>query len=413
MIPESKTNLINFLMSTTRTFIFVILLFVTGFSCKKKDAAPVSPPVEKGKTELLSGDGQTGMPGRPLYDTIIIKITPQKPGDEQHYTYTFTTSPGGYVFATASLVNGIYYIKAIWTLGNDTTVQAAKFYLYADCMQTSCTTLDSLTIQATTARPWHAIFSDTGTSGEFWDLHFSDAQHGIVVGNGNTGLLITDDGGATWSYQNAIRNDFYQLAFTGSDTGIAIVTNNYAYFTNDGGRTFTQGKWTPPITGHRSSTDYCMLNKDTIFSVGLQGYIEKSVDGGGSWKQYTAFNFINQLYSISNIGVRTLFACGEAGKVIKTTDGGDTWRELPVQLNNYLKKIYFLNTNVGFASGQYGALIRTTNGGSSWSVIKTGLRFTISEIRFFSDNTGYIVSDAGEIAKTNDAGRYLADNCKG
>lgn len=404
MIPFRQNKL---LMCTTKPFLLAILLFMAATSCKKKEVASTNPPVspvEKGKMELISGDAQIGTPGMNLDEKIVIKITPQKPGDEKHYTYSFKTPGNGYIVANGSLLNDGYYITGTWSLGSDTTEQVAKFYLYADCKQISCSPLDSLTIHASAASPWHSVFKNTGSYGEFEDLHFSDANHGIVVGNGSESYLTTDDGGATWTSKNAIRSDFYQLAFTGSDTGIAIVTNNYAYFTNDGGATFTSGTWTPPITGDRSSTDYCMINRDTIFSVGLQGRVAKSVDGGASWKQYTGFNFINTLYSIFNIDGKTLFACGQAGMVIKTTDGGETWQEQGVELNNNLLKIYFLNTNVGFAAGQYGALIRTDNGGSTWSVINTGLHFNILQIRFFSDNTGFIVSNAGEISKTIDGG---------
>ncbi|MEO8415926.1 MAG: YCF48-related protein [Ginsengibacter sp.] len=393
----------------TKTFVIAILICTAAISCKKKDASPASPPVGKGKVELINGDNQTGTPGMALFDTIIIKITPQYPGDEKHYTFGFASTQVSYLTATSSVENGIYYVKGIWTLGGDTSIQRVKFYLYADCAtpsfpQPSCTPLDSLTIQATATGPWHQVFSNAGVYGSFYDIHFSDAQHGIVAGENNTGLLVTDNGGATWNFQTAIRNDFYQLAFSGSDTGIGIVTNNYAYFTTDGGRTFSAGAWTPPITGDHSSTDYCMLNRHTIFSVGVQGHIEKSTDGGQNWEQYMGFNFINELFSITNIGSKTLYACGEAGKVIKTTDGGVTWKEQTAQLNNYLTKIYFFNENFGFAGGQYGTLIRTTDGGSNWSVIKTGLHFAVIEIRFFSDNTGYIVTTGGEIAKSSDGG---------
>jgi photosystem II stability/assembly factor-like uncharacterized protein len=388
----------------TRPFVLAVLMVISAISCKKKDDPSTIPatPVEKGKMELVSGDGQIGTPGMHLYDSIVIKITPNKPGDEKHYTYSFKTINSGYIIANAYMVNGSYYVKGTWEVGGDATEQAT-FYLYADCKQLTCSPLDSLTIHATVASPWDPVFKNTGSYGQFWDLHFSDAKHGIVVGDGSESYITTDDGGATWTSKNAIRSDFYQLAFSGGDTGIAIVASNNAYFTNDGGATFTSGPWTPPTSGNRSST-YCMLNKDTIFSVGVQGQIAKSVDGGASWKHYTGFNFINTLNSICNIDGKTLFACGQAGMVIRTTDGGETWQEQPVQVNNNLQKIYFLNTNVGFAAGEYGAMIRTVNGGRNWTVINTGLHFSILQIRFFSDNTGYIVSAAGEISKTIDGG---------
>lgn len=400
-----------FLKANLGLLLIMVLPCLLIISCKKNNPAesstPIAPP---SKIEIISGNNQVGYPNRPLADSIVIKITPASATDVGAYSPFISVSLNSYV--ATSVVNGAYYVKFLWELAGAPQNQQLKFSLYANCngqsgSQNTCIFLDSITVYATIdTNRWQPVFTSTSGSGpgEFWDIHFSDVMNGIVIGDCNTGLAKTTDGGATWNYVNAIRNDFYHLAFSGADTGLAIVTNNFAYFTTDGGLTFTTAPWTPPIMGHLSSMDYLMVNRKTIFSVGLLGNIEKSTDGGQSWIKYTGFNFINQLVSITCSSGTTCYACGEAGKIIKTTDGGNTWKEQETYINNFLRKIYFMNDNFGFAAGEKGALVRTEDGGNTWTSINSGLHFDVIEIHFFSNTMGYIVSTGGEIAKTTDGG---------
>ena len=325
------------------------------------------------------------------------------------YAYYFKDPEyGSWLSSKSYIKNNKLYISALWQLNYKTSTQELKFYLTVKCGQDSypsnCEIFDSLSFTASIKQPWLPVYS--GDSWSLYDMHFSDEANGIAVGDRpfSSGYLKTMDGGLTWTETTNDRNDLYQLSFCGNDTGIVIVTNNYAYFTNDGGQSFYQGEWSPPIIGHLSSTDYFMQNSKTILSVGTWGTITKSVDGGKSWNTYQGFSFINCLNSITCPSQNVCYACGEIGKVVKILDGGETWFEQEILINNYLKTIYFTDVNYGFAAGQYGALIRTTDGGINWEIIKTGLRFTIIEIHFYTRDLGYIVSTSGEIGKTQDGG---------
>jgi photosystem II stability/assembly factor-like uncharacterized protein len=393
----------------------LFLIFLLLQSCKKDDnnTGSTTPPSILPPSEMLivSGNNQTGYPNRVLTDSIIIKITPRKAEDITSYSFLFTPFTGLNIASRTSVVNVVYYVKAAWTLSAAVSPQQIKFFLYGNCTNPysgSCTALDSLPINATVnGRQWTKVYDDNSgitSSGAFWDIHFSDALHGIAIGDFKTGLFKTQDAGATWTVAPNSRNDLYQLSFADNNTGLVTVTNNWAYFTNDGGNTFVTGPWTPPLVGHLSSADFFMADRNTIYSVGRNAGIVKSVDGGQSWTQYQGFNFVNWLNAITCIGKDTCYACGEAAKIIKTSNGGITWTEQNVLLNNYLKTVYFLNANFGFLAGLYGALISTTDGGSNWAIINTGLRFDILDIRFFGNSTGFIVSSGGEIAKTTDGG---------
>ncbi len=411
--------LIKFGFWQMKNFVVLSLVCSTyflGVSCKKNDHANSTPILRPSKIEIISGNNQVGYPNKPLTDSILIKITPKNAADIAEYRYLFRSDDKGEVSANVSVINGIYYISALWTLGTTgpgEPTQRTTLLLYGNCSTpyvdpNTCTLLDSVVINATiNYNRWSLVFDPSGTStgpGEFWDMHFSDVMNGIAIGDFKTGLATTTDGGSTWTMSNTIRNDLYKLSFSSNDTGLAIVTSNYALFTNDGGRSFIAGPWTPPIIGQGQSADYFMLNRDTIFSVGVSGSISKTIDGGQSWTKYPGFTFINNLFSITCTSKDVCYACGEAGKIVKTVDGGTNWNEQDVLLNNRLRKVYFLDDNFGFAAGEGGSLARTEDGGNSWAIIKTRLNFTIIEIRFFSNTSGYIVSTGGEIARTTDGG---------
>lgn len=392
-------------------YIFSFIVFFIG--CAKEDEQPETPIIQINPPKnitIVSGNNQIGFPYEYLKDSIVIEITPDNIEDLTNYSYYFKSndyysSP----YAYDTIIESKMYVYTKWRLNTDDEPQELNFILTKKCddYYNKCDELDSISISANIKLPWKKIFTDASWTGnELFDIHFSNEKEGIVVGDlgFNDGYIKTLDGGITWGSVNNNRSDLYQLSFSNPDTGIVIVTNNYAYFTNNGGQSFYQGNWTPPIVGHRSSSDYYMFNSKEIITVGREGAIAKTKDGGKSWTTYQGFTFKNYLYDITCADDKICYACGSIGKVIKSDDGGETWEEKNLQLNENLKTIYFIDVDFGFTAGEKGALARTIDGGINWEIIQTGLRFTIIEIYFYSKDKGYIVSTSGEIGKTIDGG---------
>lgn len=390
-------------------FISLLVSFII-YSCDKDDTREVKqepeiiiePTEAPEEMNVLKGNNQVGFIGHLLPDTIFVEIIPDKITDIDHYSYGFSSWRAN-VVATKKMADRVL-VKVLWSLDEEAHQQATLF-LYSDLNTNKDGMNDpiaSVDIYATSKSPWNNVFKATGS---LRDIHFSDDLNGIVIGEYIDGTAKTTDGGKTWSIVRWERNDLYQFSFYDSLNGIVIVTNNWAYFTNDGGNTFYEKDWTPPIKGHQSSNDYLMLDENTLLTVGGYGTIVKSVDSGKTWKKYQGFNFNNSLKSITSVNEHTYFACGQVGKIVRTTDGGDSWTETDLLINNDLEKIYFINEQIGFAGGAYGMLVRTIDGGDEWTVLKTGLQFSIRGIHFFSNNLGYVVTTAGEIAKTTDGGK--------
>ncbi|HVS97035.1 MAG TPA: YCF48-related protein [Puia sp.] len=363
--------------------------------------------------QVIEGNPLVGGINLNLPDTIVVRILPNDPSDAEKYFFSCSASDstGVLQFMNPEWDSGGVNVSMFWQTGRQSPRQDIKCYLLSNCAATKgCELLDSVTISAAIKQPWTNVFSGSGT---LTDIRFISDHTALAVGDFGSGIVRSDDGGTTWTATPAFRSDLRKLCFRDSLNGFVTVANDYAYATTDGGKSFVDTGWTPPIIGDGTAQDFSMVSANTIYSVGVQGTIVKSVDAGKTWQKYTGFTFINEFFAISCPDSNNCFACGEAGKVVKTSDGGQGWQSVDPLVNNHLYAICFLNKDVGFAGGQAGTLIRTTDGGATWSLVRTGLRVTIFSIRFFDMLHGVVVSATGEIADTKDGGVTWQKECPG
>ena len=102
------------------------------------------------------------------------------------------------------------------------------------------------------------------------------------------------------------------------------------------------------------------------------------------------------------------YAVSRTGKIIKTVNGGGQWTTLNSMIDFPLKKIQFINQNIGFIiggdnTGSY--LLKTTNAGQSWISINLNTIENGSPTGMFfkNENEGYITGNKIFI-KTIDGG---------
>jgi photosystem II stability/assembly factor-like uncharacterized protein len=199
-------------------------------------------------------------------------------------------------------------------------------------------------------------------------VHFTDASHGYVGGQGGV-ILVTTDGGASWrqvSFSPQIEDcNFNCISFPVKDTG-----------------------W---ITGEESNN---AMNQGTA--------IYKTYDGGVTW-QFAggSFDMRFSTFPTKNIGYRDAYS----SDVEKTTNGGQSWNILPSAPNsnfNY-QNLYFINKDTGFVGGY--AEFRTINGGASWTNCQMPPDNEPAIDIAFGDNLhGAAAMPRGHINTTSDAG---------
>lgn len=109
----------------------------------------------------------------------------------------------------------------------------------------------------------------------------------------------------------------------------------------------------------------------------------------------------------------TGYAISRTGKIVKTTDGGLTWTTLNTNVSMTLKKIHFVNSNLGFAigsnqSGNY--VLKTNNAGQTWISINlsNSMDNSVNSIYFRNESVGFIVGNR-LFKKTLDGGQTWSD----
>lgn len=109
----------------------------------------------------------------------------------------------------------------------------------------------------------------------------------------------------------------------------------------------------------------------------------------------------------------TGYAISRLGKIVKTSDGGLTWATLNSGVTLPLKKIHFVNSNLGFAigsdqTGNY--ILKTNNAGQTWTStnLSSTLNNSVNSIYFKNENVGFIVGNQF-FKKTLDGGQTWSD----
>lgn len=123
-----------------------------------------------------------------------------------------------------------------------------------------------------------------GADKPFLDLHFFDAERGIVVGASNL-AFATSDGGHTWNpISNRIENPralhLYSLSVKG-DVLLIAGEEGVVFKSDDAGHTFRRF-----MTPYKGSFFTCeLLSSGEMLVAGLRGNVWRSSDDGANWAQ--------------------------------------------------------------------------------------------------------------------------------
>ncbi|NHM07601.1 hypothetical protein G4D82_10240 [Flavobacterium sp. CYK-4] len=110
---------------------------------------------------------------------------------------------------------------------------------------------------------------------------------------------------------------------------------------------------------------------------------------------------------------QTGYAISRLGKIVKTTDAGITWTTLNSGATQPLKRIHFVNHNLGFAIGSDPSgnfVLRTNNAGQTWTSINltSTSNSSLNSIYFINETVGFIVGNQ-VFKKTSNGGLSWSD----
>lgn len=254
----------------------------------------------------------------------------------------------------------------------------------------------------------------------------------------------TMNGGTTRSYQqNPMEAPLKDIYFFNSSNGWAVSsTNNAVMYTNNGGATwnFQQGvtksyQWSQPSGGNGSGNignGFCInpLNKNSIYIM-MGNTVKRSFDRGMTWSTVgtnppspwtgSCHSFFVSALD-SNVWVAAKGSSG--GYIIVTTNAGTTWSSVlgPINLTSYGMPLEVdpSNPNTIYVAPDNAALRKSTNWGANWTTL--GGRPSLGNFRspcdvviqYENPNTIFIAdgvtssSAAAEFYKSTDGGNTFA-----
>ncbi len=231
---------------------------------------------------------------------------------------------------------------------------------------------------------------------------FVDAQHGWAVGH-DAQVLVTQDGGATWSkqFEDLKRQaPLLDVWFKDTSTGFAVGAYGALLTTTDGGQHWQD------VSDRLDNPDQFHLNaigavKDGgLFIVGEQGCLFRSRDGGQTWEKVQG-PYEGSLFGLLPTGEpQTLLVYGLRGNLFRSTDFGDTWANVPLQgprgpLEFALSGATRLDDGSLVLVGNSGTVLRSHDDGKTFSLFNRPDRLSLSAVAAGANGTLILAGQGG------------------
>jgi len=169
------------------------------------------------------------------------------------------------------------------------------------------------------------------------------------------------------------------------------------------------GRWiAAEHTGELNLLSVDMVDRRNGFAVGdiglMNGAVLRTSDGGQTWQPVSRTDEI--LAAVDFVSITRGWVAGYAGRIQRTDDGGLSWKVQRIEhKNEIINSIFFLDHERGWAVGSAGLLLATNNGGENWEVITTGRAEDLWSVKFITRNRGLIAGEEGLILMTENGGR--------
>ena len=213
--------------------------------------------------------------------------------------------------------------------------------------------------------------------------------------------LAVGDNGNSWRSSDGITWTAVTSPTTGQLNGVVYGLNKFMTVGAGGFIAYTtdlssSGTWTQATSGTSSSLNALASNGAIVITVGNNGTILRSGDGG-SWVSATS-NTTQNLYGISYSGSGVWNAVGAQGTLLSSTDNGVTWKAIASNTTNDLRSAVAQTSRVTtngsttisytvVAVGDKGTVLRSTDGGYTWAAQTSGTTANLLAVSQSSSQT--------------------------
>ena len=200
-------------------------------------------------------------------------------------------------------------------------------------------------------------------------IKFSNLQQGIAWTARSPlyphGLLVTEDGGRSWS---ALRDEgasgWECAAFLNATTGCVASANQRGSMRN--GRLHAAHA---PANAARWHC-LCMRDAEAGYALDASGVLHATQDGGATWQARSPAVYPAGFtpHSMETKGTHIWIAGNPGNYILASDDGGITWQRHPTGQPFPLWDLHFIDDGVGWAAGDFGSILFTDDGGGHWSI---------------------------------------------
>lgn len=194
-------------------------------------------------------------------------------------------------------------------------------------------------------------------------------------------LWKTTDGGDNWQLvkfegepQHPSTETFNDIKFWDDENGV-LSCLTAIYYTEDGGDTWIlseieSNKWNN-IEAEMSIMKLCYGDKNTVYGVGKDYQIFKSIDGGKKWNLVNSLQpgagryYMNAAFRDANYGIIVSDDTSN-GMVYITEDGGNTLSEAQTNAYTLYSSVIFVNDTTVYIGGAESILLKSEDAGKTW-----------------------------------------------
>ncbi len=229
-------------------------------------------------------------------------------------------------------------------------------------------------------------------------------------------LLFKANAQSNWIWLNPTptRNELRDVNFLNSLSGYTVGTNGTVLKTTNGGYNWFNSNYYKQICINSVlffNNDTGIILSDNHFAPYYTEII-RTTNGGLNWNVvlYAYYIKVNKIYFINQF---TGFAiCGDtwtnfksplSNIIYKTTNQGLNWQQISIGYSFVMNSISFKDLSTGVIAGSDGTIIKTTNSGENWFQIKSGSE-TYNDILFKGNDTIFVIGKNGILLKSTNEG---------
>ncbi|MCA1789418.1 MAG: hypothetical protein LC667_06050, partial [Thioalkalivibrio sp.] len=221
-------------------------------------------------------------------------------------------------------------------------------------------------------------------------LDAADAGGALVAVGARGHILISSDGGGTWTQSDVpTRATLTGVFFHDRNLGWAVGHDAVILKTTDGGVNWERMQWAPDE--ETPLLDLWLADAETGYAIGAYGSYYVTTDGGETWDFEPISEDDFHLNRIASAGDGRLYIAAEAGMVYRSDDQGATWSELSMPYIGSFFGVLPLEGETVLMFGLRGHLYRSEDAGDSWTEIDTGTIAMLNDGLRLDDGTIVIV----------------------